>query len=373
MKTLTQLQAECTALGIGVMAGKRPGKWAYVDALREYHWRKDHPHEPLPEQVMPMLLSDWGDLSSEEAERLEQDNHAWVVQPKLDGVRALVHIEGEQVRIISRYISQVNYRLSEFQQNLPQLCSGLAGLAPTILDGELVCPVAAIDTGSTRTAHPLQATVAILSTSPENARRIQEGQRSQLRFHAFDVLRLQGADTTHLPLYERQALLAKAVLGTDNPYLETVPSFVVGKADLHRRILDGGGEGTVWKEADQIYEPGRRVRHWLKRKRTTEMEAFVTGFKTGTLGHAKLIGALQFSVRNGDGAVIPVAWVSNWTNADRDAMTHREVDGAVQLSVSFQGRRARITGQDESARSRRLRHARIVRWLDSEPPKQSAR
>jgi hypothetical protein len=41
-----------------------------------------------------MLLGDWADLDFEEARRIETDEPGWIVQPKLDGVRALFHIEG---------------------------------------------------------------------------------------------------------------------------------------------------------------------------------------------------------------------------------------------------------------------------------------
>ena len=54
---------------------------------------------------------------------------------------------------------------------------------------ELVCPRAVLDTGATTTAHPLQAAMAVLATSPVAARRLQERHNAWLRFHAFDVLR----------------------------------------------------------------------------------------------------------------------------------------------------------------------------------------
>ena len=98
-----------------------------------------------------------GDLNEDEAREIEEDCHAWIVQPKLDGVRALLHVEDGQVRITSRCVSEVTYRLSEFQDNLPHLTQGLSQLKGTILDGELVCPASVIDTGTTTTATSLQA------------------------------------------------------------------------------------------------------------------------------------------------------------------------------------------------------------------------
>ena len=362
MKNLAELQAECATLGIQVETKGRASKEPYVAALREHHWRRDHPDEPLPAQTMPMLLGSWEDLDDAQAEAIEQDHHAWIIQPKMDGVRALLHIEGNRVRITSRTASEVTYRLSEFQDNLPHLAEGLSTLDGTILDGELVCPVSALDTGSTVTGNSLQATMAVLASSPNKAQRFQESQHAHVRFYVFDILRSCGQDVTPLPLMDRQDILAMALGKLNNDFIEEVPSFVVNKPDIHRRIIEVGGEGTVWKKVYAPYEPGRRVGHWIKRKRGIEVEAFVTGFKPGTNGHANLVGAVEFSVENADASRAAIAWVSSFSNEERLAMTTRDSSARVLLNPSFLGRRAVIAGQDRSAKSDRFRHARILKW-----------
>src|SRR5207253_3211805 len=100
------------------------------------------------------------------------------------------------------HVSVVTYRLAELQDNLPHLTEGLGSLSDTILDGELVCPEAALDTGGTVTAHPLQAAMAVLATSTDAARRLQEDHDAQLRFHAFDILNFRGHDVTCMPLLD---------------------------------------------------------------------------------------------------------------------------------------------------------------------------
>jgi len=364
VKTLAELQAACDALGIKVETDGRPSKEPYVIALRDYHWNKDHPNEPLPRQVSPMLLSDWADLTPDQAQEIEQDNHAWIIQPKLDGVRSLLHIEAGQVRITSRYIGETTFRLSEFQDNLLHLTQGLQGLAGTILDGELVCPINAIDTGTTSTATALQAVVAILSTTPEKARRIQERHQARLQFHAFDVLQFRGTVVTELSLLDRLDFLAKAVREADIPHLEMVPSFVIGKASIHHNILAAGGEGSCWKKLSEPYRTGARVKHWIKRKAAIELEAVAIGFKAGNNGHAHLVGAVEFGTRQADGSVVPIAWVSGWSDQERQAMTGVCSAGKAVLNPSYFGRKALIQGLDHSAKSRRIRHAKIVRWLD---------
>jgi len=365
LKTLAELQQECTALGITVPTQGRADKSPYIVALRDHHWQKDYPGEPLPSQVSPMLLGNWSDFDPEQARLIEHDGPGWIVQPKLDGVRALLHVEGNRVRITSRCVSEVTYRLGEFQDNLPHLTNRLSGLGDTVLDGELVFPGSFLDTGRTVARHPLQAAMAILSTSPEQALRLQARPEDRLRFHAFDILKFRDFDLTPLPLRNRLDFLAQAVSAADNPYLKPVPVFTIGRLAIHRRILDAGGEGTVWKSLDQPYEPGRRVGHWLKRKRETTIESFVTGFKPGTPGHGHqdLVGALEFSTRHTDESVRLVAWVSAWSDHERRAMTWSDRPNTPLLNPSYLGRRALVTGQDEAAKSGRLRHARLQRWL----------
>jgi ATP-dependent DNA ligase len=364
MKTLAELQVGCDALGIKVETKGRASKEPYISALRDYYWRKDHPNEPLPAQIMPMLLGSWEDLDEAEAAEIEEDCHAWIVQPKFDGVRALLHIEDNRIRITSRTVSEVTYRLSEFQDNLPHLTTGLSKLTGTILDGELVCPVARLDTGSTISTTSLQATTAILATSPDNARRIQEGQNAHVRFHVFDILRSCGQDVTPSPLMDRQDILAMAVRQLINELIQVIPSFVVNKPYIHRSLINAGGEGTVWKRVDGIYEPGRRVGHWIKRKRGIEVEAFVTGFKPGTNGHTGLVGAVEFSTRNPDGSTVPIGWVSGFADSERWALTEVDVNGCIGIAPDCLGKRAIISGEDFSARAQRIRHARLVRWVD---------
>ncbi len=323
-----------------------------------------NPDESLPPQIQPMLLGNWADLDPEAARQIEH-GPGWVVQPKLDGVRALLHVEGTRVRITSRCVSEVTYRLGEFQDNLPHLTAGLSALVGTILDGELVFPGPSLDTGRTIARHPLQAATAILSTSPDQARRLQARPEHRLRFHVFDILKFRDSDLTRQPLRDRLDFLVQAIAAADNPYLEPVPTFSIGRIGIHSRIIEAGGEGTVWKKPDQPYEPSRRVGHWLKRKRETTIEAFVTGSKPGTpgRGNENLVGALEFSIRHADDSVRPVAWVSTWTDSERQAMTQPDRINSPRLNPAYLGRRALITGQDEAAKSGRLRHARLLRWL----------
>jgi ATP-dependent DNA ligase len=362
-KTLAELQSLCDRLGIVVPPRKRAAKEPYLHALRSHFWEQEHPDSPLPEQIEPMLLGDWNDLDDAEAAAIERDHSGWCVQEKHDGVRCLLHVTADGVRLTGRTVSEVTFRLAEFQANVPHLMAGFNELIGTVLDGELVCPVATINTGDTVTTHALQAAVAVLATSPENAESIQNRQECSLRFAAFDVLKYRGSDVTHRSLRERLAVLDDAFLLADNPHLDLVETHLAEKALVHELVLAEGNEGTVWKRLDGRYESGKRVRHWLKRKRGIEVEAVVSGFKLGSAGrgNAHLVGAVEFSVAEPNGGTRPIAWVSNWADDERRRMTVTD-EGTPTLNPDYLGRKALIGGHDIAGRSGRFRHARIIRW-----------
>lgn len=363
MKSLAALQALCLDLAVTVMPTARPSKEPYIAALRQHFWELEHPGVPLPEQIEPMLLGDWRDLADDEVASIEADNSGWCIQEKKDGVRVLLHVTQDGIRVTGRTVSEVNFRLSEFQHNVPHLADGMQALIGTILDGELVCPAHVVDTGDTITANSLQATTAILATNPDKAKSIQNEHAAELEFHAFDILRYKVQDVTALPLRERLAFLAEALSQATNKFIEMVPTDTTDKTIVHEQLLAGNAEGSVWKKLDQPYQHGRRVKHWIKRKRGLEIEAFVSGFKPGNpgRGNRSLVGAVEFSVQDDAQGTRPIAWVSNWADEDRRQLTTHQ-DGSPSLNPSFLNRKALIRGQDIAAKSQRIRHAIFVQW-----------
>jgi len=115
VRSLAVLQAECARLGITVETKGRQNKEAWIVALQNHYWDQEYPAMPLPPQVQPMLLEDWQRLDHQAAEELESDHCGWIVQPKLDGVRVLLHVEEDGIRITGRSVSDVTYRLTEHQ------------------------------------------------------------------------------------------------------------------------------------------------------------------------------------------------------------------------------------------------------------------
>lgn len=361
MKTLSELQALCQRLGIVVPGHPRAAKEPYLLALRHHLWDRDHPGQVMPPQIEPMLLGDW---DNDQPEHLESDESNWCVQEKKDGVRALLHVTPDGIRITGRTISEVTFRMTEFQENLPHLATGFKDIIGTVFDGELVCPVTKINTGSTVTVHPLQAAGAILATDPRNAQAIQDRHNAQLAFHVFDILQLQNDDLTPRPLWDRLTALDQVMKQIENAHIHPVPTQMRNKRSFHDAFIAEGMEGSVWKDLNSAYQVGRRVGTWLKRKRRIEIEAEIIGYKLGSSGrgNAHLVGAVEFGRRGPDGSIRPIAWVSNWADAERAGMTISSEDGP-RLRPEYFGRRAIVVGQDDATRCGRIRHARFRCWL----------
>lgn len=362
MRTLAELQSLCDKLDLSVETNGRRSKGPYVAALQEHYWSQDHGGKTLPEQTQPMLLSDWRDLSDELATEIEADDSGWVVQQKLDGMRVLVHITEDGVRITGRSLSTTKFRLCEYQAHVPHLVDALRGLIGTILDAELICPIAELDTSNVVTTSALQAVVALTSTTPDEATQRQAEQSAHLQLHVFDILSSAGEDISGQPLRARLDYLATALRSVASNHILQVPHHAINKCAIHAKLIENGAEGTVWKRLDSSYQANRRSKHWIKRKRAERLELIAVDYKLGTpgRGHENLIGAVGFASPNDPTTV--VAWVSAWPDEERSAMSSKENERP-SLSAKFLGRRALIESYSRSMRSGRWTHARCLRWI----------
>jgi ATP-dependent DNA ligase len=113
-------------------------------------------------------------------------------------------------------------------------------------------------------------------------------------YHVFDILWLDGRDTTALPLEERRALLQRLPL---EPPLHRV-ELLDGDKPWERACRDGW-EGVIAKRRGSPYEH-RRSKHWLKMKCEASQELVVGGY-TDPQGARVGLGALLVGYfENGD-------------------------------------------------------------------------
>jgi bifunctional non-homologous end joining protein LigD len=97
----------------------------------------------------------------------------------------------------------------------------------------------------------------------------------------FDLLRLDGADLTGLPLHERRARLEALDLGGSG---WQVPSTYDDGAMLFDATRSQGLEGIVSKRLDSRYRPGERTQHWQKFAHRHRASYVVGGWRPQTGG-----------------------------------------------------------------------------------------
>ncbi len=183
----------------------------------------------------------------------------WIFERKLDGERCLAFRKGKTVRLMSRNRKRLN-------DTYPELVDALGHTRSRdfVVDGEIV----AFEGGVTSFSR-LQNRMKI--KDPEEARR----SRVAVYYYLFDILHLDGHDTTGLPLRERKRLLKRAI-SFRNPLRYTAHRNAEGEA-YHRRACRKGWEGVIAKRADGRYVHGRS-RDWLKFKCVNEQELVVGGY-----------------------------------------------------------------------------------------------
>jgi DNA ligase D-like protein (predicted ligase) len=196
----------------------------------------------------------------------------WIFERKLDGVRGLAFRDGDRMRLLSRNRLSLN-------GTYPEIVEALADQDQSrfVLDGEIVA-----FTGRRTSFARLQGRLGI--TDPDQAR----ASRIPVFYYVFDLLHLDGKDTTQLPLLQRKKLLRNSFHFTD-PLRFTIHRVRDGEA-AYRRACERGDEGVIAKLAESPYEGGRS-RNWLKFKCSRDQEFVVVGY-TAPKGSRVGLGAL---------------------------------------------------------------------------------
>ncbi|MER5864987.1 non-homologous end-joining DNA ligase [Kitasatospora sp. NPDC002040] len=196
----------------------------------------------------------------------------WLLERKLDGIRALAYRDGDEVRLVSRTGKSL-------EAGYPELVEALAAqpVRRFVLDGEIV----ALDHGRT-SFELLQRRMQL--RDPLRAR----ASGVAVTYYLFDLLQLENYDTTGLPLRERKEVLRRAV-HYGGPLRFTLHREVTGPVPLADACARGW-EGLVAKRADGTYQQ-RRSSDWLKLKCSAAQELVVGGF-TDPAGAKTGFGAL---------------------------------------------------------------------------------
>lgn len=199
----------------------------------------------------------------------------WLYEPKLDGYRVLAFVDKGHVHLRSR-------NGQAYEDRYPELARALAAepVEAAVFDGEVV----ALAPDGRMSFQRLQNRAA----DPETA----------LRYYVFDLLYLDGYDLRSVPLQERKRLLhgVLAPLGG----VEEVAAFEDGRS-LFRVAQTQGLEGIVAKLRNSLYDPGKRVRSWLKVKTNQADEFVIVGYTAGTGRRTETLGSLILGSHDAQG------------------------------------------------------------------------
>lgn len=208
----------------------------------------------------------------------------WAFEFKWDGVRAIVSVDGGQVRAISRNDIDIT-------SSYPELLGLPAQLGPkrALLDGELVT----LDKRGAPSFGLLQQRMHV--------RRPDEAllSRYPVRYFAFDLLWVDGETILAQPYSRRREALEKLRLHGQEP-MSVTPRFPGPGEDVLEAARTSGLEGVIGKALESAYEPGRRSLSWIKVPLNQTQEV-VVGWKPGAGRRAGMIGSLLLGAYGKDG------------------------------------------------------------------------
>lgn len=200
------------------------------------------------------------------------DDKEWLFEIKWDGYRAVAEKNTTGILLYSR-------NGLSFLPAYPVVVNQLNDIKEdVILDGEIVV---LNDKG--------QPDFQLLQHYSENKDR-------PIQYYIFDLLKLNGHDTTGLSLLERKEVLQKIIPKNDvikysDHILEHGKSFFSVSKEKNL-------EGIIAKKIKSKYYPGKRTTDWLKIKHHKTQEAIIAGY-TEPSGARKYFGALILAVKNG--------------------------------------------------------------------------
>ena len=213
-------------------------------------------------------------MAAELVDRLPEGDD-WMYEVKLDGYRALVVKNGDQVQLRSRNDKDLTHAYPEIHAAGRRLHAQSA-----VVDGEVV----AVDAQG----HPSFQALQHRSAHPGHA----------VVFYAFDLLHLDGESLAARTLKERRARLPGVINGSGLLLSDPLPGSAAQVAEAVRSL---GLEGVIAKKWNSRYVPGQRGGTWLKLKLDKQQEFVVGGYRPGPNGiDALLVGfyegkALRFA------------------------------------------------------------------------------
>ena len=282
----------------------------------------------------------------------------WAYEPKYDGFRAIVFVDGADVLIQSRGSKPLG-------RYFPELAFGPGRY---VLDGEIVVddPDGGQDFDALQQRiHPAESRIKMLA------------EKTPSRYVAFDLLALEDESWLERPFAERRAALERTVKRA--PF-DTTP---LTKDPDEATPWLGTGEGVVAKDLTAPYRPGQRT-GMFKIKRVRTIDAVVAGYRPGK--EPDTVGSLILGLYDEGGRLHVVGHSSGLRAAEKRALRDRLA--AYETGHRGHGDPSRWKNEKDlewielrpelvvevrfdHVSGGRIRHGtRILRWRDDKPPKE---
>ncbi|MDE3183423.1 MAG: DNA ligase D [Bacteroidota bacterium] len=210
-------------------------------------------------------------LAKETAEAF--DDKGWLFEIKWDGYRAIAEKKKSKILLYSR-------NGLDFAEKYPVVVAQVKKVkADAVLDGEIVV---LNDEGK---------------PDFQFLQHYSENQNRPIQYYVFDLLELNGKDTTSLPLIDRKELLKK-IIPENNPAIKYSDHIFEKGKSFFRVSKEKDLEGIMAKKMDSKYYPGKRTTDWLKIKNHKTAEVIITGY-TEPSGSRKYFGSLILAAKEG--------------------------------------------------------------------------
>src|ERR671919_1274655 len=203
--------------------------------------------------VRPML----GERVSTSGEAMEKMDGKAAAEYKLDGERIQIHKGKGKVELFSRRLEKVTHHYPDITGAIRSLIAG-----DIILEAEVVA------------INPLTDEYLPFQELMHRRRKYEINQAVEnypITLNFFDVLYIDGQDTTSLPYVERRKIIEKIFHMYKKERIRIVPQAIVKNIDEIERFMalaiENGCEGLMLKQLSSNYRAGAREFAWIKLKR----------------------------------------------------------------------------------------------------------
>ena len=227
--------------------------------------------------VSPMLAT----LTTNMNDPLKDHNGESAIEPKIDGFRAVVHIDkqADLFKIFSRRNEDVTEAFPELKQPFQLIPKN-----SLVLDGEIMGEI---------DGNPIP--FQDLSQRIRRKKSIDEYVESiPVVVWIFDILHIDGQTLDTHPYSERREILETIFSKESLEPIRLIPSTIVKSEEEAQKkfieFVNQGHEGVVFKKLTSPYIAGKRRKLWMKYKPILELDLVITGAEWG---HGRRTGWLS--------------------------------------------------------------------------------